>query len=180
MEQGKNCWYVASAFWLLLYLLAGCGDNYASVSFVEIESEHTRLIDAIDSYQSINEFKSVLNRSSFQWEESKDQPSPKGRPPFNMHTITIKDYVDLGFSGELDVAFFNNRLISTRFYPSDAEKYIDAISKVAGIRFDSSQEAKLPRHTSVRFSVDYRGRKYIEWSDVRLDKEVELWIKRYS
>ena len=97
-----------------------------------------------------------------------------------MHTITIEKYLDLGFSGEVDVAFFNNRLISTRFYPSKAEKYIEALANVAGIRFDSAQQAKLPPHTIVRFGIDHKQRKYIEWSDLRLDKEVELWIQRYS
>jgi len=179
-ERLKNQSHVVFVYSILFCLLVGCRDDYASVSFLKVESDGTGLIDTIKSYQSINEFKGFLSRRSFRWEESEDQPSPKGRPPFNMHTITIKNYVHLGFSGELDIAFFNNRLISTRFYPTDPEKYIEVLGEVAGIRFDSAQEAKLLRHTRVRFGIDYKGRKYVDWSDFRLDKEVELWIKRYS
>jgi hypothetical protein len=45
----------------------------SSISFLKVESERTKLIDAIESYQSIHEFKGLLNRSSFQWEESEDK-----------------------------------------------------------------------------------------------------------
>ena len=172
--------HVVFIYSLLLCFLGGCRDNYASVSFVKVESERTKLIDGIESYQSIDEFKGFLSRSSFQWEESKDDPSPKGRPPFNMHTITIKNYLHLGFSGEMNVGFFNDRLISATFYPSDSEKYVQAIAKATGIKFDSTQEATLPSHTSVRLGTDYKGREYVDWSDLRLDKEVQLWIERYS
>jgi hypothetical protein len=168
MKRLENYLYVVLIYALLFWLLVGCRDNYASVSFVKVESER------------IEEFQGFLSRSSFQWEESKDQPSPKGRPPFNMHTITIKHYSHLGFSGELNISFFNNRLISTTFYPADVEKYIEAVVKAEGLKFDNNQEAKLPPHTRVRFAVDHKGRKYVDWSDIRLDKEVELWIKRYS
>jgi len=80
----------------------------------------------------------------------------------------------------LNIGFFNNRLISTTFYPSDVEKYIAALTKTAGLKFDSNHEAKLAPHTRIRYAVDYKGRHYVDWADLRLDKEVELWIKRYS
>jgi hypothetical protein len=150
------------------------------ISFVKVESERTKLINGIESYQSIAEFKGFLSRSSFQSEESRDnQPSPKGRPPFNMHTITIKNYSHLGFSGELDIGFFNNRLNSSIFYPAEIEKYISALEK-EGLKLDNNRETIRPPHTRVQIATDYKGRKYVKWSDIRLDKEVELWIKRYS
>ncbi|MBU1043188.1 MAG: hypothetical protein KJ915_02175 [Candidatus Omnitrophica bacterium] len=149
------------------------------ISFIEIQSERTKLIDGIESYQSINEFKGFLKLSSLQWEENTNPLSPKGRPPFNITTITIKNYLHLDYSGELIVSFFNNRLTSTNFYPKDVVGYFEAISK-EGVTFDSNQEAKLPPHTHVYLAVDHKGRKYVDWADVRLEKEVELWIKRYS
>jgi hypothetical protein len=180
MNRLENYTCVILIYSLLFWLLVGCQDNYASVSFVKVESERTKLISGIESYQNIAEFKSFLSRSSFKWKESEDnQPSPKGRPPFNMSTIMIKNFSHLEFSGELIVSFFNNRLISTTFYPSHVEKYIKALGKT-GIKFGSNQEVKMPPHTRVRFATDHKGRKYIDWSDIRLDKEVELWIKRYS
>jgi len=166
---------------LFFWLLVGCLDSYSSVSFVKVETERTKLINGIESYQSIDEFKDFLNRGSLQWEVGNvSQPSPKGRPPFNMYTITIKNYSHLGFTGELNVGFFNNRLMGTIFYPSDVEKYIEALGKLAGLKFDNNQEAKLPPHTRIRYATDYKGQKYVNWSDIRLDKELEIWIKKYS
>ena len=166
---------------LVIWLLAGCGDNYSSSSFVKVESERTKLIDGIESYQSMDEFKGFLSRSSFQWKLGEDsRPSAKARPPFNISTITIKNYSHLGFPGELSIGFFNNRLMGTTFYPTDIDKYIEALAKADGIKFDNNQEARLPTHTLVRIATDYKGQKYVRWSDVRLDKEVELWIKKYS
>lgn len=179
MKLIKGRLYVVLFCLLLFWLLAGCWDDYASVSFVKVESEHTKLINGIESYQSIDDFKGFLARNSLQWEESEDKPSPKGRPPFNIHTITLKNYSHLGFPADLEIEFFNNRLMSTTFRPSAVEKYIEALGK-EGIKLDNKQEAKLPPYTRVRVATDYKGRKYIKWSDIRLDKEVELWIKRYS
>jgi len=164
-----------------IFLIAGCQDNAAQVSFVKVESEPTNLMNGIKSYQSIDEFKMFLSRSSFHWEESIDtQPMPKGRPPYNISTITINNYSHLGFSGELNICFFNNRLISTTFYPKNSDKYIAALSKSEGIMFSIDQETKLPLYTSIRYAIDHNGRKYIRWSDIRLDKEIDLWIRRYS
>ena len=161
-------------------LFVGCQNN--DVSFIKVESERTKLIDRIESYQDINEFKGFLNRGSFQWELNEDsRPAPKGRPPFNMSIVIIKNFTHNGFSGELSVGFFNNRLISTTFYPyNNTEKYIKTLDETEGIKFNNSQEIRLPPHTRVRFATDHKGRKYVDWSDNRLDKEIELWIKRYS
>jgi len=164
----------------LLLMIAGCRDDYSDISFSKVESERTKLIGGIESYQRIDEFENLLgNKSS--WEVSKESPpSPKGRPPFNMTTIVTKQYTHLGYTGSLEVSFFNNRLISTTFYPSDADKYVEALVKVEGLRFNDSHEASLPPYTRVKFETDYKGRKYVDWADVRLDTEVGVWIKRYS
>ena len=165
---------------LLLCLTLGCQDNYASVSFVKVETERTKLINGIESYQSIDEFKNFLSRGSFKWEESEDKPSPKGRPPYNVHVITLKSFSHLGFTGELVVTFFNNRLMATTFHPLDAVKYVAAFEKKEGVQLSGNKEAKLPPHTRVRAAVDYKNRAYVDWSDIRLDQEHELWIKKYS
>lgn len=162
-------------------LLVGCQDGYLSTSFVKVETERTKLINGIESYQSIDEFKGFLNRSLLQWEVCEvSQPSSKGRPPFDLYTIKIKSYSHLGFSGEVYIDFFNNRLSGITFYSSDVEKYFEALKNSAGIKLDDKQEAKLPPYTYVRLAVDYRGKKYIGWSDIRLDREISLWIRKYS
>ncbi len=150
------------------------------VSFVKVESTRTKLINGIESYQSIDDFKSYLGHNSLQWKVDEDgKPTPKGRPPFNIYEITIDNYSHLGFGGELTVVFFNNRLLEARFFPSDVKNYITALEK-DGIRFDNNQEAKLSPYTLVLIATDYKERQYVGWSDTRLEKEFDLWIKRYS
>jgi hypothetical protein len=181
MTHLKSYQFTGPIYLLVLWLLVGCGGDYSSASFAKVESERTKLIDGIESYQSIEEFKGYLTSRPWQWEVSKGrQSSPKGRPPFNIVTITIKNYSHLGFSGDLIVTFFNDRLMATTFYPSNVEKYIQILRKAEGITFDNNHEAELPPQTRVRFATDHKGREYVDWSDIRLDKEVELWIKKYS
>ena len=171
--------HVVFIYSLLLCFLGGCRDNYASVSFVKVESERTKLIDGIESYQRSTNLRASLVAVRFNGKKVKTILLRKA-DLLLMHTITIKNYLHLGFSGEMNVGFFNDRLISATFYPSDSEKYVQAIAKATGIKFDSTQEATLPSHTSVRLGTDYKGREYVDWSDLRLDKEVQLWIERYS
>ena len=167
--------YPILCFFLLC--LAGCKDN---VSFVKVESERTKLICGIESYQSIDDFKLFLSKSKIQWEESKGQSSIKGRPPFDMYTIIVKNYSHLDSMGELNIGFFNNRLIGTTFYPNQMEAYLHALEKYEGIKFDHRSQINIPAYTCIVIATDYKGQKYIRWSDTRLDKEVELWIKKYS
>jgi hypothetical protein len=179
MRQIKNCLSLV-LIQLFLCLTVGCQDNHAPVSFLKVETERTKLINGIESYQSVDEFRNSLSRGSFQWEESEDKPSPKGRPPYNIHVITIKSFSHLGLTGELVVTFFNNRLMATTFYPLDAVKYVAAVEKKVVLRLSENKKAKLLPHTCVRVAEDYNNRVYVDWSDIRLDQEHELWIKKYS
>jgi len=181
MKHFETLPYLVLACALAFCLIDGCRDAYESVSFVKVESVRTKLIAGIESYQDIDEFKDLLKRGSFQWELNENsRPSPKGRPPFHISMVTIKDFTHNNVLGELVVNFFNNRLISTTFYPSRVEKYIKALENAEGVKFDNNKEVKLRPYTRVRFATDHKGRKYVDWSDIRLDKEMELWIKRYS
>ena len=135
-----------------LLCLAGCMDN---VSFVKVESERTKLICGIESYQSIDDFKHFLSKSKRQWEESKGQPSVKGRPPFDMYTIKVKNYSHLDFIGELNIGFFNNRLIGTTFYPNQMELYLPALAAKDAMYYKI--RLKDGRKDYVMFGDKFRG-----------------------
>lgn len=169
--------------------VSGCDeitDRFSSSAFVEVASEHTKLIDGIESYQSIEE----AERKFPAWEvlENSSLSPSDGRPPFNIYKVAIKNYSDLGVHGELQLRFFNNRLAEARFLPNDFDKYIDLLTKREGITFHvtpksfGSPEATLPPYTRVwiyRDTVDTKY-KYVGWEDRRLAKEIAAWIKRYS
>jgi hypothetical protein len=158
------------------------------VTFVEVAKERTKLIDGLESYQSIEEAKSWFAARSFKWELVADNHLAPGdkRPPMSIYSVSIKNYVHLECSGELHVSFFNNRLMSAIFYPVEHDRYLDRLVKREGIRFvvDSKRpdvrEATVAPHTRVWPYRDYQGRSYVGWSDTRLEEEEMLWTMRYA
>jgi hypothetical protein len=168
---GVVSWYL---LWFLEYY------HLPPISFLKVESGHAELIDGIESYQNIANVKKYLASRSLVWEEVEARKSTDvGRPPFNIDTITVKSYMHVGFVGDLKLTFFNDRLMATTFFSDDHEKVIRALQD-KGMKFDSNQEAMLAPHTRVRQGTYYNEGAYIEWFDIRLDREAELWITRYS
>lgn len=150
------------------------------VSFVKNEQERTSLFDGIYSYQSVEEFKSTPRYRSHSWTESDNgSNSPRGRPPYRFHTLTAEIYVQRGNVGLLQVVFFNNRLIATSFYPSDVSSFVDSLRR-EGLNLDPGQKTLIGSYTRLRFVNEPKGHHYFDWSDIRLDSEVVLWVKRYS
>lgn len=157
-------------------------DHFSAISFVDVATERTRLINGLESYWTIEEAKTKLPS----WEvieQSSLKPQDR-RPPFNIYRVSIKNYVHLGVSGELQVKFFNNRLLSTWFYPETFDRYVLLLKDKEGLTFqegqDGSRDAMIVPHTHVWVYKDYKEQLYIGWEDIRLARELGLWIKRYS
>ena len=181
---------------LLLLFLPGLGyllyqltvDFWWPVSFVEGAKERTRLIDGLESYQSIDEARAWLAARSLTWQViADDHLAPDDRrPPFSIYSVTIKEFSHLDCPGELTVTFLNNRLMSTVFYPNDLKTYLDRLVTRDGIRFvadpkrPDSLEATLAPYTRVWSFRDYQGRGYVAWADTRLEKEESIWTMRYA
>ncbi len=106
------------------------------------------------------------------------------RPPFNIYKIAVPNYSHLGVSGELQVQFFNNRLVSTWFYPETFDQYIKVFKGKGEITFpegrEGPKEATAATYTHIWTHKDYKGHEYVAWEDVRLARELSLWINRYS
>jgi hypothetical protein len=132
----------------------------------------TKLIDGIKSYQSIEEFKRTLILKGYREEEF------SGENFEHIFLITVPEYADLNHSGELVSSFYNNRLLETRFYPDEIDEYIKILAKNQGIEFVSSEtggiEAHVEPYTRIWIAVDYEERKYVGWSDTRLDRQLAV------
>ncbi len=155
---------------------------FASISFVDVAKERTELIDGIESYQSPEELRKFFGHKVSSWEVIENDKLDKSdkRSPYHIYRVLIKDYSCLGFSGELSVTFFNNRLERTCFYPLKPDKFIDALIKDKGVEFDKEQKAEIPPFTRIWVAIDYKDRKYVGWKDIRLSKEVDIWTYRYA
>ena len=165
----------ARAMLISVAALVACGNE----SFTEVEAVRTPLIAGLPSYAAPNE---VLPRlASFPppavVEQSALPPNDR-RPPFSIYSVSIRDYRHLEHTGELRLLFFNDRLQDTIFYPHDPAAYMAAL-KASGVIVSEGKEWK-SENTVVWTAVDYRGQRYVGWADLRLRKQSERWISRYS
>ena len=123
---------------------SGCdeiADRFSSISFVDVAPDHAKLINGIESYQSIEEAKKkfpvweVIEQSSLGPEDQ--------RPPFYIYKVAIKNYSHLGIFGELQLSFFNDRLndrlMETWFYPDSFDKYFEVLKEKEGLAFQESR-----------------------------------------
>jgi len=157
-------------------------EYYRPTSFTDVAAERAALFDGIQSYQSVQEFKTSFAGSQYGLTEKEEKPSARtgGRPPHDIDKITVKGYDFHGFTGDLEAIFFNDRLMSTIFRPSDLSRFIESLSMTQGLAFDSEKRALVPPYTLVRRGYDYKGRGYVIWTDTRLQKESRLWVMKYS
>jgi hypothetical protein len=164
---------------LFIAFQLGCGDN---VTYTDVVDKPTLLIADIKSYQSIEYTKNQLVHGGYEWIVKEDSKSPQydSRPPFDILTISIKKYNYLGFSGELVLNFFNNRLMSTWFYPDDISSFFKKLKIQLGTDMMSQSEITFGKYTKMWKDKDYQDRIYIGWHDIRLIEENNRWISRYS
>jgi hypothetical protein len=99
------------------------------------------------------------------------------RPTYEVVSFTVHDFTHLKHHGELEISFFNNRLLETTFFPQDIDGYLMAL-KETGLTV--SKEPQLRGDTWVMTFEAHDGRRYVRWADRRLDDEHTRWIGRYS
>ncbi len=134
------------------------------------------------SYQSISDFEKEIRYSCDTitiLENSKLADDDK-RPPFTIYTISIPHFKHLGCGGELHASFFNNRLQLLSFRPEhlEEEKYFKNINKELNMNLTYEKQilfdhVRIFKWASLNFSA-------IDWIDMRLQKEQNDWIEKYS
>ena len=92
--------------------------------------------------------------------------------------ISIAEYTDAGFKGELLLQFHNDRLMSTWFFPSDLAGYKAAMPKT--IVFNVKQEATISPRTKIWIAKAINRGFYIGWEDTALAEEEMDWIAKHS
>ncbi len=166
---------------LAIVLFTACEEYSSTPSFVEVLQERTALIGDLKSYQTISDVRSSLGPLAEKWEvlEDSGKGSKSSKPPFEIFTAVVHGYVHEGFRGDLRLTFFNNRLMSTWFYPDDLAGYRKALNvKIPALA--ERESIKIPPFTVILVATDYRGKRYVAWEDSRLQEQMSMWIKRYS
>ena len=174
---------------IFISFLSGC--KVEKDSFTKIEAETSQLINGLKSYSSISEIKNIhfANNKITTLFNSK-LPDGDIRPPYDIIILAVSNYSHLNVNGELELYFFNNRLMSTTFYPDSLAAYIAGLKKL-NIDFNKDySKDELPEntlkiniapYTEVSHSKNYQKNKYyVCWKDVRLGQEEIKWITKYA
>ena len=98
--------------------------HWESVTFEDFAADKAQLIDGVESYLRVTTFLEELDKRAITYEIDRPGNSAgPSRPRFDVTTVTIRRFSNLGYSGELNISFFNDRLMATSFYPLDSEGY---------------------------------------------------------
>jgi len=106
-------------------------NKYNIDSGTNVDSERNELIDGIESYWNQETLENHLRKKHVTWEVQRDReasPTESGLP-YNYDKIVVKNYLHLGFAGELNIIIFYNRLIGVSFFPKNIDKYLEELTK---------------------------------------------------
>jgi hypothetical protein len=86
----------------------------------------------------------------------------KKTAPKGVYRLSLDGFVHSGIEGELQLAFHDDRLTETLFYPVDAEAYLDALTR-EGLDIRYKRELRLSPKTLVWTEADPAGKRYVGW-----------------
>lgn len=105
------------------------------------------------------------------------------RSSFENLVVEAGAFEFLGQRGKLRLEFFNDRLVSTWFYPEDAGAAL-AVLERTGVQVDKPPNGQRLMEDGVSGTrcwtkKDYRGHVYIGWEDVLLSDQMFAWLQRH-
>jgi hypothetical protein len=159
---------------LLVSLAAGCKHN-------EKEFKPSKLASGLFSGQSLQTVERKLDMMAGNFDVVVDRtPLPSDtRPPYRLLVISKKNQRLIGQSGELVFTFFNDRLMTTQFYPVDMDAARGAMDAEQQVSLRGG-EGHIEPSTRVWVGKDENGRSYIGWIDKSLQAEQDAWVKQYG
>ena len=162
-------------FILLLFVAAGLFYRY--IPSVE-------LVQGAYSRTSVSGIEKILSseKKGVEWSIIEDTKTSENdsRPPYHMLVISAEDYLDLGVKGNIHLYFFNDNLMKVVFFPIDYENYVVNLRNKLSIIKLEDRYISLNPILKVKSGIDYNGKFYISFSDIRLMREHTYWIDTYS
>ncbi len=154
--------------------------GYTGPAPTSAQKQPVLLIDMFYSYASAASVQEHLKKLGLPWSVVENSQLPAGdrRPRFDMVTISVAHFEYLGDVGELQLRFFNDRLMSTWFFPGDSGSFRHLLE--SKLKVSLAREATIPPFTRIWTDKDYKGRIYFGWEDSRLAREQSLWLEKYS
>jgi hypothetical protein len=145
------------------------------------EFKPSKLAAGLFSGQSLQTAERKLDMMAGNFDIMEDRtPLPSdGRPPYRLLVISKKNIRVDGQMGELVLTFFNDRLMTSQFYPVDLAAERTAVEAGQQISLGSG-DSHIQPSTRVWVGKDESGRSYIGWIDKSLQAEQDAWVKQYG
>lgn len=174
MKRNRTARLLIVAVTFALVSAAGCRK--------EGDRKPSKMMGSLYSYQSLQKVQRVLELEAGDWDVVEDRRplASDKRPAFRMFTISRKNWVQWRNAGELQLTFYNDRLMIVRFYPTTLESYKGALAAEDGISFGPHGDSRIEPSTRVWIGKDDDGRIYVGWIDKALQYEMDDWLKKYS
>ena len=154
---------------LALMLLACRGDQPAG----------TPLFKGLESGLSMEEVQQALHIPSDQWQPVDEYNPPRGRAGgLRMQRVEIRHFSQEDLDGRLVMNFFNDRLLRTRFHPTDFTRFRRAMAEKESLDLAVGKKAALEPATEIRVQRDHEGGTYVIWEDTELQAQWNAVTRR--
>lgn len=102
------------------------------------------------------------------------------RPPFRILIIRVPNYKDHGFTGNLVLQFYNDRLMRSQYYVDDMKRYLNVAGGDEQVSLGSDNSGHIAPHTRVWVGKEADGHEYLGMEDETLKQQMNDWVNRYS
>jgi hypothetical protein len=141
----------------------------------------SRLAGELYSGESLEGVERKLNMMDGSFDIVVDRAPLPGdtRPPYHILVISKKNVKLYDQTGELELTFFNDRLMTEQFFADDMPAAVRAVSAAQKISLGAGATHIQPS-TRVWVGKDENHRAYIGWIDKFLQAEQDAWLNRYE
>jgi hypothetical protein len=154
---------------LLLLLLACRGEQTAG----------TPLFKGLESGLSMEEVQQALHVPAEQWQPVDEYHPPRGRAGgLRMQRVELRHFSQGDFDGRLVLNFFNDRLLRTRFHPTDFNRFKRLMAERESLDLSVGKKAALEPATEIRVQRDQEGGSYVVWEDTELQAQWNAVTRR--
>lgn len=102
------------------------------------------------------------------------------RPPFRILIIKVPNYKDHGYTGNLVLQFYNDRLMRSQYYVDDMKGYLNVAGADEKVALGNDKSGHIEPHTRVWLGKEADGHEYLGMEDEILKQQMNDWINRYS
>src|SRR6266478_2772952 len=90
-------------------------------------------------------------------------------------------FSDLGISGQLELTFYNDRLMEAKFMPNESERYFKLLSERLGKLPEApGKPGRISAEVALTYYRDADGSIRFYWDYLPVSKEWRDWVAKYS